>query len=160
VGTKVSYGGHLVDNSAAPSGAPQTSAILNEVCKVLQVNHITPVTNGYYPVYVDTKRGNAGYCAWHSWSSCAGVQVQFGFFFNLDGDPGCDPQDTQTGHPQGLAALANVSAHEISEARSDPANPGAWYDSSGAENGDKCAWTFHVPFVSFPGGSIWKLQGE
>ena len=74
VGTKVSYGGHLVDNSAAPSGAPQTSAILNEVCKVLQVNHITPVTNGYYPVYVDTKRGNAGYCAWHSWGSCAGVQ--------------------------------------------------------------------------------------
>ena len=74
VGTKVSYGGHLVDNSAAPSGAPQTSAILTEVCKVLQENHITPVTNGYYPVYVDTKRGNAGYCAWHSWSSCAGVQ--------------------------------------------------------------------------------------
>jgi hypothetical protein len=50
--------------------------------------------------------------------------VQFAFFFNLDGDPGCDPADTQTGHSQGLAALANVTAHEISEARSDPANPG------------------------------------
>ena len=51
-------------------------------------------------------------------------------------------------HSQGLAAIANVSGHELSEARSDPASPGAWYDSSGQENGDKCAWTFNVPLVS------------
>ena len=159
VGTKVSYGGHLIDTSAAPSGAPQTSAILNEVCKVLQQHHITPVTNGYYPVYVDTKRGNAGYCAWHSWSSCAGVNIQFAFFFNLDNDPGCDPTDTQTGHPQGLSALANVSGHELSEAFTDPRGTG-WYDRSGAENSDKCAWTFGAPYVTFPNNTVWKIQGN
>ena len=85
-----------------------------------------PAGNGYYPVYSDVKRGNAGYCAWHSAGSCGrttSVPVQFAFFFNLDGDAGCDPQDTQTGHSQGLAALANVTAHELSEARSDPAQP-------------------------------------
>ena len=27
-------------------------------------------------------------------------------YFNLDGDAGCDPQDTSTGHSEGLAALA------------------------------------------------------
>lgn len=85
--------------------------------------------------------------------------MQFAFFWSLDGDPGCDPQDTTTGHSQGLAALANVSAHELSEARTDPRN-GGWYDRSGAENGDKCAWTFNVPFVAFPNGTDWKLQGE
>ena len=116
--------------------------------------------NGYYPVYSDKKRGNAGYCAWHSVGSCSGKTVQFAFFFNLDGDAGCDPADAQTGHSQGLAALANVTAHELSEARSDPANPGAWYDSSGAENGDKCAWTFNVPSVVFANGTRWKQQGE
>jgi len=58
------------------------------------------------------------------------------------------------------AALANVTGHEISEARSDPANPGAWYDADGEENGDKCAWTFNVPYVSFRHGTRWKLQGE
>ena len=58
--------------------------------------------------------------------------MQFAFFFDLDGDAGCDP-DTSGLHSQGLAALANVSAHELSEARTDPASPGAWYDSSGAE---------------------------
>jgi hypothetical protein len=59
----------------------------------------------------------------------------------------------------GLAALANVTAHEASEARSDPASPGAWYDAAGEENGDKCAWTFGAPLVAFSNGWQWKLQG-
>ena len=69
--------------------------------------------------------------------------MQFAFFFNLDGDLGCDPQSTITTESQGLAALANVSGHELSEARADPRGSG-WYDSSGQENGDKCAWTFDL----------------
>lgn len=43
---------------------------------------------------------------------------------------------------------------------SDPASPGAWYDGSGNENGDKCAWTFGAPAVTFSNGSHWKIQGE
>jgi hypothetical protein len=157
VGAMTSHIGHTVDTSTA-TGGNSTSAILAEVCKEI----IKPDSsgNGYYPVYVDVKRGNAGYCAWHSAGTCHGVAVQFAFFFNLDGDPGCDPGDTSGLHSQGLAALANVSAHELSEARTDPASPGAWYDSSGEENGDKCAWTFNVPLVTFSNGSQWKVQGE
>jgi hypothetical protein len=150
----VSYGGHIVDTTTA-SGGNKTSTILAEVCKVIP----NPVADGYYPVYVDVKRGHAGYCAYHSYGSCGSTPVQFAFFFDLDGDAGCDPQDTQTGHSQGLAALSNVSGHELSEVRTDPRN-GGWYDSSGNENGDKCAWTFNVPFVTFSNGSIWKIQGE
>jgi hypothetical protein len=149
----------VVDTSAAPSGSPATSAILAEVCKVIGSN-VKP--NGYYPVYVDTPRGNAGYCAWHSWGACGGTNVQFGFFFNLDGDPGCDPQDTKTGHSQGLAALANVSGHELSEFLTDPRGSG-WYDRSGAENSDKCAWTFGADYLTFiPGqnSTRWKIQGN
>jgi hypothetical protein len=157
VGSALTHNGSIIDNSPA-SGGNRSSVILGEVCKV--ITSLDPTGNGYYPVYTDVPRGRAGYCAWHSAGTCSGVPVQFGFFFKLDGDAGCDPQDTQTGNSQGLAALANVSAHEISEARSDPASPGAWYDSSGAENGDKCAWTFNVPFVTFPDGHKWKLQGE
>jgi hypothetical protein len=155
VGTAVSYAGSLVDTSAAPARAPKVSAIQAEVCKMIT----SPVANGYYPVYVDARRGSAQYCAWHSYGSCGGVPVQFGFFFNLDGDPGCDPQDTRTVPSQGLAALANVSAHELSETMTDPRN-GGWYDSGGNENGDKCAWTFNVPTVTFANGSSWKVQGE
>jgi len=161
VGTTVSYSGHYIDTTAAPKRGPRTSAILNEVCQVLQQHGEAPVANGYYPVYVDTKRGNAGYCAWHSWSSCGGVPVQFAFFFNLDGDPGCDPGDDGqvTKHSQGLAAIGNVSGHELSEALTDPRGAG-WYDSSGAENSDKCAWTFGHDYVAFNNGSFWKVQGN
>jgi hypothetical protein len=149
--------GHIIDTSASAGGG-STSAILAEVCKVIK----SPDTsgNGYYAVYSDTSRGSAGYCAYHSAGTCGGVPVQFAYFFKLDGDSGCDPRDTSGLHSQGLAAISNVSGHELSEARSDPANPGAWYDSSGAENGDKCAWTFNVPLVMFSNGVQWKIQGE
>jgi hypothetical protein len=159
--TGLTHQGYVIDTSTAAGGG-STSTILNEVCKQIAAGNITPDPSGdgYYPVYADVKRGNAGYCAWHSAGTCNGTPVQFAFFFNLDGDAGCDPADTTTGHSQGLAALANVTAHELSEARSDPASPGAWYDGSGAENGDKCAWTFNVPSVSFSNGVSWKLQGE
>jgi hypothetical protein len=157
VGPTTSYAGHYIDTSAAGNGN-NTSTILAEVCKMIA--NPDPSGNGYYPVYVDLGRGSNGYCAYHSVGTCHGVRVQFGFFFKLDGDAGCDPGDTSGLHSQGLAAIANVSGHELSEARTDPSNPGAWYDSSGQENGDKCAWTFHVPLVTFSNGTQWKIQGE
>jgi hypothetical protein len=161
VGSALTNQGHIIDTSTAAGGG-STSAILQEVAKQVSAGNIAldPTGNTYVPVYTDVKRGNAGYCAWHSSGTINGVVVQFGYFFNLDGDPGCDPQDTTTGHSQGLAALANVTAHELSEARSDPAGPGAWYDAKGSENGDKCAWTFNVASVQLSNGSSWKLQGE
>jgi hypothetical protein len=156
VGAATSHLGHLTDPSTA-AGGNRTSVILAEVCKMVTPD---PKGNGYYAVYSDVKRGGAQYCAWHSAGTCNGVPVQFAFFFNLDGDSGCDPQDNSGLHSQGLAALANVTAHELSEARTDPASPGAWYDSQGEENGDKCAWTFGAPLVTFSDGTQWKLQGE
>jgi hypothetical protein len=153
VGSGVTYDGHLIDTSAGPKQAPSTSTILAEVSK--QIN--SPVANGYYPVYTDLPRGRAGYCAWHSVGTVHGVQVQFAFFFNLDGDSGCDPDDPGTIHSQGLEALANVSGHELSEAVTDP-HLDAWYDKNGAENADKCAWTFSGTVTI--GGQQWKVQGN
>jgi len=149
----VAYNAHIMDYSSPPKNANNTSPILAEVCKMIS----NPVSNGYYPVYVDTPRGHAGFCAWHSAGSCNGISVQFAFFFNLDGDPGCDPQSSLSGS-QGLKALANVSAHELSEAITDP-RLNAWYDSSGAENADKCAWAFSGKSVKI-GDIDWKLQGN
>jgi hypothetical protein len=153
--SSIGNSGNLTDTSATPSGAPSTSAVLSEVAKVTG-NH--PVANAYYPVYSDQPRGNAGYCAWHSSGTIGGVRVQFGFFFNLDGDPGCDPQSPSSlGHSQGLAALANVSGHELSEMLTDP-QLNAWYDQKGEENSDKCAWTWNGTVAI--GGQSWKIQGN
>ncbi len=154
VTSAVAYNGNVIDPSSTPRHAPRTSDVL----KVVARDIANPVPNGYYPVYTDIKRGNAGYCAWHSYGTINGVPVQFGFFFDLNGDPGCDPGDTSGLHSQGLSALANVSGHELSEAVTDPRS-GGWYDSSGAENADKCAWTFSG-MVTLTNGSQWKIQGN
>jgi hypothetical protein len=155
VSAYTTYGGHVIDTSRAASGN-NTSSILAEVCKV--ISSPDPSGNGYYAVYVDLPR-KGSYCGYHSWGSCGGVPVQFAFFWKLDGDAGCNPDSTVSNESEGLAALANVSGHELSEARTDPTGAG-WYDSGGAENGDKCVWTFNVPSVTLSNGSRWKIQGE
>jgi hypothetical protein len=156
VNSAVSLGVSHVDLSAAPRNGNKTSTILAEVCAQAS----TLVQNGYYPVYVDAPRGHSGYCAWHSTGTCSnGTTVQFAFFYNLDGDAGCDSEDSSNLHSQGLAALANVSGHELSEALTDP-HLNAWYDSNGQENSDKCAWAFGTPLLRFSNNSQWKIQGN
>jgi hypothetical protein len=158
---QVTHQGHFVDTRAETSKG-NTSVVLSEVCAAITSSgtQIDPSGNGYYALYSDQPRGSANYCAYHSYGTCNGQGIQFAFFWKLDGDAGCDPQDTSGLHSQGLAAIANVSGHELSEAMTDPASPGAWYDAAGAENGDKCAWTFGAPLVAFSNGYQWKVQGE
>jgi hypothetical protein len=155
VSSAVSWNGDVFDSSAAPSGAPSTKQVLAEVAKM---TNNSPVAGAYYPVYSDQPRGSANYCAWHSSGTINGIQVQFGFFFSLNNDGGCDPGDTTTGHSDQLAALGNVSGHELSEMMTDP-QLNAWYDQQGQENADKCAWTFSGT-VNFSNNTTWLIQGN
>jgi hypothetical protein len=155
VSSAASWKADVFDSSAAPSGAPSTNQVLAEVAKMTNNN---PVPGAYYPVYSDQPRGTAGYCAWHSSGTINGIRVQFGFFFSLYNDSGCDPSDTSTGHSEQLAALGNVSGHELSEMMTDP-QLNAWYDQQGQENADRCAWTFSGT-VAFSNNTVWKIQGN
>ncbi|WP_369046594.1 hypothetical protein [Sinomonas sp. P10A9] len=154
VTSTMTYNGHVQDSSPASSSQ---SAVLAEVGRAIT----NPDTSGrgYYAVYTDIPRGRARYCAWHSDGTVNGFHVQYAFFFKLDGDPGCDPNSTVSSESQGLQALANVSGHELSEARTDP-NLNAWYDGSGSENADKCAWSFGSDYVTFANKTQWKIQGN
>jgi hypothetical protein len=150
------YLGRSVDLRTVPNRALRTSEAVGEACRISANN---PDPNALYLIYTSTKAGNAGFCAWHSWGACSnGKPVQVAYMPNIDGVGGCNPADTWTTHSQGLAALANVTAHELSETITDPRGTG-WFDASGAENGDKCAWAFNAP-VTLTNGSIWKLQME
>jgi hypothetical protein len=157
VTSTVAYTGYTKDGTTA-SGGGNTAAILAEVCKVIGSG---AVHNGFYPVYVDLPRGTANYCGYHGAGTCNGVIIQFAFLWNLDGDKCGDPNDTLGLHSQGLSAIANVSAHEFSEARTDPNNAG-WRNPQGLENGDLCESPAPIPhaFVTFSNGSMWKLQAE
>ena len=145
-----SYTGHVIDTTAgSDSGAP------GEACKLTT----NPVPNEYVAVYLD-QPPPGGFCAYHTYVSCANsnTQLQVAVFYNLDGGS-CNVLDNVTGHSQGLAALANMSGHEFSEARTDPFFT-AWYDTFSQETSDKCESVFPDPFVTFSNGSQWKIQAN
>lgn len=156
----VSVSAAIFDSSTASSA---TSAVFNKVVALIPFSQLS--VDGFYPVYTDLPRGNAGYCAWHSYgtvsSNGASKTIKFAFFFSLDGDSGCDPQDARIVYSQGTEALANVSIHELAEAMTDPLL-NAWYDRQGYENADKCAWKFNPTNNSLVnlGTTSWKIQGE
>ncbi len=146
-----------IDTSTVPSKALTTASAVAEGCKI---TNDSPDPTALYLIYTATGAGHVSYCAWHSYGTCSnGAPIQVAYMPNIDGIAGCDPQDTYgNGHSQGLAAVASVTAHELSETITDPRGAG-WFDSSGAENGDKCAWSFGGP-VTLANGSTWKLQME
>ena len=161
VGPTVAYQGHGNPLPNSINGDTMTD-VVNAVCAEYSANAASMPNPQSEIIFVmsDMKRpSTSNYCGYHSAATCSGQHLQFGFFWNLDNDPGCNPGDTSGLHSEGLSAIASVIAHEIQEARTDP-QLNAWYDSSNAEIGDKCAWIFGPKLVTLTNGSQWKLQGE
>jgi hypothetical protein len=111
----------------------------------------TPVPAGTTPVYVYIGASNTQlssgfgtqYCGWHSYGNTATGKQTFiaiqDFTSTYFGS--CSVQTVSPNNNVALDATASVFAHEVDETITDPFL-NAWYDSRGAENADKCAWTF------------------
>ena len=54
--------------------------------------------------------------------------------------------------------MASIIAHEAEETTTDP-DLDAWYDTSGMENADKCAWTFGTVYKTSNGAYANMLLG-
>jgi hypothetical protein len=154
-----SFGGNLFDSSSPPSSSPSTSAILNEVVKVVGQGNLNP--NAIYFVYTSNFPSQNSFCAWHSGGTSNGVNVQFAYMPNTSGISGCDPDGIANyyanSYSEGTRSLGNVTSHEFMEAITD-AQISAWYDRRGSEIGDKCAWKF-TGAVQLASGT-WGLQEE
>ena len=82
------------------------------------------------------------YCGWHTSGSISGSDIKYAFVGNPQRCPSaCEAQTTGPNGSGGADGAASIVAHELEEATSDP-DLNAWYDRSGEENADKCAWTF------------------
>ncbi len=91
------------------------------------------------------------YCGWHTHTTSGIVHVKYAFV----GDPtrcpsACEAQKTGPNGSSGADGMANIIAHEVEEAASDP-ELNAWYDRRGYENADKCAWTFGTTYKTSNG---------
>jgi hypothetical protein len=147
------------DISAPPSRGPQTNTIVNEACKMIAANQWPLDSNALYTV-VTSNFPRINYCAWHSHGTCNGVDIKVAYIPNASGVAGCDPGNLYNcnKYSQGTRSMADSWAHEFSEAITDP-DINAWYDSGGAEIGDKCNFTY-AACVNLGSGNSWQLQEE
>ena len=138
------------------------SSIASIVSRALTTGALPTDSNGVYfvltaPYISETSGFLSQYCGWHTYGNINGANIKYAFVGNAAASLGSCAW--QTGNsPNGDAAadgMVSVMAHELEEAASDP-NLNAWYDSTGAENADKCAWTFGTTYSS--GGGIANMR--
>lgn len=144
-------GGTWTDTSAYSSGTLQDSDIQAEVSKAIAANNWpTGVGNEYFVFLAQGENECNGsscsfstYCAYHGDYSLSGSTVLYAAMPYAGTDlSGCGIQ-TGSGTPNGAATDAeiSISSHEMMETVTDPLL-NAWFDATGSEIGDKCAYTY------------------
>ena len=109
--------------------------------------------NGVYfvltdPAVTETSGFCTSYCGWHNVRTISGIPIKYSFVGNpkTQCPSACAPQTTSPNGDPAVDGMVSVLAHELEETVSDP-QLNAWYDSTGMENGDKCAWTFGLTYT-------------
>ncbi len=98
------------------------------------------------------------YCGWHNHATIAGVDIKYAFIGDPDRCPSaCEAQSaTSPNGDPGADGMANIIAHELEESVTDP-DLNAWYDNTGRENADKCAWHFGTEYTA-PDGALANMN--
>jgi hypothetical protein len=91
---------------------------------------------------------SAAYCAYHSEDASSAVYANMpypvynsGTGFSCGSEGSFGVVESPNGNPDADVAISPTS-HEINEAITDPDTSTGWYDSSGYENGDECAYVY------------------
>jgi hypothetical protein len=178
-----SFGGAISDSDPYPRNGCRdhyTKVCLTDAQLQTEISRI--VANGHYPTGTGTEYflftpENVGSCYG---SSCA-YSYFCAYHSNIGSGPSAIlyanmpyaayvPKACGSGEsPNGNDAdsTINVTSHEHNETITDPLGT-AWYDASGYEDGDKCAWNFGTPLGGSAGaeynqsinGAHYYLQQE
>ena len=141
VSGNISFGGSVNDNYS--HGTSLSDAQIEQIVAAQNPTD----TNALYMVLTSADvTASSGfctqYCGWHTDATINGRDIKYAFIGNPDRCPSsCEEQTTSPNGNAGADGMASIIAHESEEAISDP-DLNAWYDRQGAENADKCAWTF------------------
>ncbi len=118
-------------------------------------------SNGVYFVVTSSDIAKTGfctqYCGWHTHTTIGGTDIKYSFVGNANRClNSCAAQTVSPNGNAGVDGMISVMAHELEEANTDP-DLNAWYDSKGAENADKCAWTFGQSQTLLPSGAYYNM---
>lgn len=161
--------------TVASATIPATGTVKSGLIQVSDLNVATYINNaiskniivkGVKPIYVYIGASNTrlssgfgtAYCGWHSIGSLGNVSVPFIAIQDIpDLYPrGCAAQTISPNGDYKLDAVASILVHEIDEALTDP-DLATWFDARGAENADKCAWSFGISNL-LSNGAKWNYQ--
>jgi hypothetical protein len=137
------------------------AAIQTVVSSAITSGKLPKDTNGIYFVLTSTDvTASSGfctqYCGWHTHGTIGGSNIKYSFVGNADRClSSCGAQTVGPNGNAGADAMASIIMHEAEEATSDP-DLNAWYDKQGAENADKCAWSFGTTYSS--GGALANVK--
>lgn len=151
--------GTWYDSSLPPSNYAE-SDIQSEANKAIA--HFGYSADANYFVVTPHNYTTSGFgsqwCAFHnSMSGSSGPIAYTDFPYVPDAGSGCGQGSVTS--PGTLDGASIVGGHEIEETVTDPGAGNGWTDSSGAEIGDKCAWT-NLQNVSMYGGAMFPNQPE
>ena len=139
------FAGVWADNATAAPRSPRQSQLAAEAVRAAQhFGNSTASSNANAQYVIATATGNSSkgfrtqYCAYHSaTSSTVGNVAYTNLPYITDAGASCGANFNGLGPDAGITI---VSGHEMAETITDQFPNGGWLDSSGAENGDKCAW--------------------
>ncbi len=156
----VLYGGQTTDTGT--STRLSDNAIRTIVNNAISSNRLPYNPSGVYFVITSSNvTASSGfctqYCGWHTSSTLTNGKVRYAFVGNANRClSACAAQSTSPNNNPGVDGAISVLTHELEEATSDP-DLNAWYDSRGAENADKCAWTFGHSQLQASNGSWYNM---
>lgn len=162
VGFNLTYQGHSIVPSESSVDGTKLSTVTNAVCAEVSAGKFSFDTAGDETVVVYTQMrrpANINYCGYHGQVRCSGRLLQYAFIWDLDNDWSCDAGDLPwvNNHTDGLSNIANITAHELAEIRTDPAT-NAWHDTGLQETADKCSFVFAHDSLTLKNGTKWRLQ--
>ena len=138
-----SFVGSYVDTTSTPPRRPTQSQLAAEAAKAAahygdysaNAAYIVALPHGIKPSGFGSQ-----YCAYHSSTTAAGHTIAWtNDPYFPDAGASCGANSVNANGA--LDGVTIVGGHEQAETETDPFPNSGWLDSSGAENGDKCAWT-------------------
>lgn len=158
----VNVGSEYTDNYSLGSKLSDTN-IRSIVSNTINGGKLPRDSNGLYFVLTSSDVAESSgfctkYCGWHTAGSIAGSTLKYSFVGNSARClSGCAAQSTGPNGNAGIDGMLSVLAHELEETVSDPLPTSGWADSKGAENGDKCAWTFGANPKTASNGAFYNM---
>jgi hypothetical protein len=152
----INYGGVTTDNYSQGTSLSDAQ-IQTVVSSAISSGRLPRDSNGLYFVLTSADvTANSGfctqYCGWHTHGTITGLDIKYSFVGNPDRCPSaCEAQAIGPNGNAGADGMVSIMAHELEESTSDP-DLNAWFDGQGAENADKCAWTFGTTYTT-PNGA-------